>query len=39
VFAWIKRHYRVINIVSGVFLVIVGLAMATGMLHRLLVNF
>lgn len=36
VFAWIKRHYRVINVVSGVFLIVVGLAMATGMLHRLL---
>lgn len=39
VFAWIKRHYRVINVISGVFLIVVGLAMATGMLHRLLAIF
>lgn len=35
-FAWIKNHYRVINIVSGSFLILVGLLMATGTLGRLL---
>ena len=35
-FNWIKRNYRVINAVSGGFLVLVGILMATGMLGRLL---
>ncbi len=35
-FAWIKRHYRVINIVCGVFLIVVGVCMALGLLNRLL---
>ena len=35
-FAWVKRHYTVINAVSGSLLIIVGLAMATGLLGRLL---
>ena len=35
-FDFIKRHYRVINAVSGGLLILVGLAMATGMLSRLL---
>ena len=35
-FAFIKRHYSVINTVCGVFLIIVGLAMAFGWLNRLL---
>ena len=35
-FHWIKRHYKLINILSGSFLVLVGLAMATGLLGRLL---
>ena len=39
VFTWIKRHYRVINVISGVFLIIVGVAMMTGMLNRLLALF
>ena len=38
-FDFIKRHYRVINVVSGVFLIVVGLSMATGMLQRLLAIF
>jgi len=33
-FAAIKRHYRVINRVCGVFLVVVGLAMMTGLYSR-----
>ena len=35
-FRWVKAHYGVINKVSGIALVIVGIAMATGMLGRLL---
>ncbi len=35
-FDWIKRHYRVINLVCGVFLILVGILMATGTLGRLL---
>lgn len=35
-FNWIKAHYTVINRICGVLLILVGLAMATGMLGRLL---
>ena len=35
-FNWIKRNYRVINTVSGVLLIVIGIAMATGMLGKLL---
>ena len=35
-FAWVKRHYAVINAVSGSLLILVGIAMATGLLGRLL---
>lgn len=35
-FNWIKRNYKVINLVSGGFLVLVGILMATGMLGKLL---
>ena len=35
-FDWIKRHYRVINLVCGIFLILVGVLMATGTLGRLL---
>lgn len=35
-FDWIKRNYKIINLVCGVLLVIVGIAMATGMMGRLL---
>ena len=35
-FDWIKGHYRVINLVSGALLVLVGILMATGTLGRLL---
>jgi cytochrome c-type biogenesis protein len=35
-FDWIKRHYRIITIVSGVFLIAVGILMITGQLGRLL---
>lgn len=35
-FDWIKRHYTVINAVSGGLLILVGIAMATGLLGRML---
>ena len=35
-FDWVKRHYSVINTVSGVFLIVVGVLMATGLMGRLL---
>ncbi len=35
-FDWIKRHYRVINIVCGCLLIVIGLMMATGTLGRLI---
>jgi len=35
-FDWIKRHYGIINVISGGLLVLIGLLMATGMLGRLL---
>ena len=35
-FQWIKGNYAVINRVCGIFLIMVGLSMATGMLGRLL---
>lgn len=35
-FNWIKKNYRVINIVSGSLLVLIGIMMATGTLGRLL---
>lgn len=38
-FAFIKRHYCVINLCAGGFLILVGISMATGMLNRLLILF
>ena len=35
-FNWIKRHYSIINAVSGFLLILVGILMATGTLGRLL---
>jgi len=35
-FTWIKKHYKVINIVSGILLIIIGVVMMTGLLGRLL---
>ncbi len=35
-FAFIKKHYKIINLVSGILLIIVGLAMAFGLLNSLL---
>lgn len=33
-FVWIKKHYGVINLLSGSFLILMGILMATGMLGR-----
>lgn len=35
-FNWIKKNYKIINTVSGLLLVLIGILMATGMLGRLL---
>ncbi len=35
-FDWIKRNYRIINIVCGSFLIVIGLLMATGLLGKML---
>ena len=35
-FSFIKRHYRVINLVSGGFLVAIGVLMATGLFGKFL---
>ena len=38
-FDWIKRNYRVINTISGLMLVLIGVMMATGTLGKLLALF
>lgn len=35
-FAWVKKNYKVINIISGSLLIVMGVAMATGLMDRLL---
>lgn len=35
-FLFIKKNYRIINVICGIFLIIVGIGMATGVLGRLL---
>ncbi|HIT58775.1 MAG TPA: cytochrome c biogenesis protein CcdA [Candidatus Faeciplasma pullistercoris] len=35
-FNWIKKHYRIINIISGCLLILIGIMMATGTLGALL---
>ncbi len=35
-FNWIKGHYKIINLISGAFLILVGILMATGTMGRLL---
>lgn len=37
-FRWIKKHYRVINIISGAFLIVIGLLMALGVFQRLMLS-
>lgn len=39
VFDFIKRNYKIINIISGVLLIILGIAMMTGLLGKLLAAF
>ena len=36
-FTWIKKNYKIINIISGLFLIIIGILMMTGMMNRFLV--
>lgn len=38
-FGFIKRHYRVINIVCGGFLILIGILMMTGLMNRLIAIF
>ena len=35
-FSWIKSHYRIINVVCGCLLIVIGLLMATGLMGRFL---
>lgn len=35
-FGWIKSHYRVINLISGIFLLVIGILMMTGLMGRFL---
>ena len=35
-FAWIKKNYKTVNIISGSLLILIGILMATGLLGRLL---
>lgn len=34
-FNWIKRHYKVINTVCGIFLIVIGVLMACGLMQKL----
>lgn len=34
-FNWIKKHYKIINIVCGILLILVGVLMATGLIGRM----
>ena len=38
-FSFIKKHYKVINLVCGLFLILVGILMSTGLLNKLLYLF
>lgn len=38
-FTWIKRHYRVINIVCGSFLIVIGILMAAGLMNGVMAIF
>ena len=35
-FKTIKKHYKIINTVCGIFLILIGIVMATGLLNKLL---
>jgi cytochrome c-type biogenesis protein len=37
-FDFIKRHYKEINIISGVFLILIGVLMATGLFGRFITS-
>lgn len=38
-FGWIKKHYKAINTVCGIFLIVVGVSIALGLMNRLLAVF
>jgi cytochrome c-type biogenesis protein len=38
-FQWVKQHYRVINLVCGGFLIVVGVAMMLGWMNRIMAVF
>lgn len=38
-FTFIKRHYRIINLVSGIFLIVTGIAIALGFMGKLMAFF
>lgn len=38
-FATVKKHYKIINIVCGVFLIVIGLMMALGLMNKVLAFF
>ncbi len=38
-FGWIKAHYRIINLVCGIFLILVGVAMMFGLMNAVLALF
>lgn len=38
-FNWVKQHYRIINLASGSFLILVGILMMTGLMGRLMAVF
>lgn len=38
-FQWIKKHYKVINTVCGIFLIVVGILMACGLMNTVLALF
>ena len=35
-FSFIKQHYKVINLVCGIFLIVIGVLMATGLMTRVI---
>ncbi len=37
-FAWVKRHYKAINLICGLFLILVGVLMALGLFRNLMMN-
>lgn len=38
-FGWIKKNYKIINTVCGIFLIIIGILMAAGLMGKFLVLF